>query len=216
MADDTSQREASGPIDTDLHCLECRYNLRGLSGDPVRCPECFHEYSVAELRAAMTKRTISREERIQRHLETAGKLCALPVGVSLLVAPIGFLAPEWFRYVRMPFFSAAGVTWLMGLLLFFAKCRTLSGWVLVLIKYNMWVVPAAMVNFLIVCLGLFFSSALGIWLEATGPSAFWFGLLLGIGGVVFVLAYVRPMRGLTRRGRDALEPLARELAKRAP
>lgn len=31
----------SGPeIDTDAYCRRCTYNLRGLSGDPVRCPEC--------------------------------------------------------------------------------------------------------------------------------------------------------------------------------
>jgi len=28
--------------DIDLYCLECGYNLRGLSGDPRRCPECGH------------------------------------------------------------------------------------------------------------------------------------------------------------------------------
>src|SRR3989442_10695322 len=27
------------PEDIDLYCLECGYNLRGLSGDPRRCPE---------------------------------------------------------------------------------------------------------------------------------------------------------------------------------
>ena len=27
-------------IDEDLYCLGCGYNLRGLCGDPVRCPEC--------------------------------------------------------------------------------------------------------------------------------------------------------------------------------
>ncbi len=29
-----------GVITQDLYCLTCGYNLRGLSGDPVRCPEC--------------------------------------------------------------------------------------------------------------------------------------------------------------------------------
>ena len=28
--------------DRDLYCLQCGYNLRGLSGDPRRCPECGH------------------------------------------------------------------------------------------------------------------------------------------------------------------------------
>jgi hypothetical protein len=29
-----------GAIDEDIYCLDCGYNLRGLYGDPVRCPEC--------------------------------------------------------------------------------------------------------------------------------------------------------------------------------
>ena len=27
-------------LDIDLYCLSCGYNLRGLSGDPINCPEC--------------------------------------------------------------------------------------------------------------------------------------------------------------------------------
>ena len=32
--------EPAPALDRDLYCLTCGYNLRGLSGDPVRCPEC--------------------------------------------------------------------------------------------------------------------------------------------------------------------------------
>jgi hypothetical protein len=32
--------DASGALDEDLFCLDCGYNLRGLRGDPLRCPEC--------------------------------------------------------------------------------------------------------------------------------------------------------------------------------
>lgn len=32
------------PIAHDVPCSACGYNLRGLAGDPVRCPECFHEH----------------------------------------------------------------------------------------------------------------------------------------------------------------------------
>ena len=48
----------SPPEDLDLYCLECGYNLRGHSGDPRRCPECFHLNSVgdAELSAEMISR----------------------------------------------------------------------------------------------------------------------------------------------------------------
>lgn len=36
-------------VDRDLYCASCGYNLRGLSTDPRRCPECGHENSVADL-----------------------------------------------------------------------------------------------------------------------------------------------------------------------
>ncbi|MBL8878821.1 MAG: hypothetical protein JNG88_06835 [Phycisphaerales bacterium] len=29
--------------DQEFYCLECGYNLRGLTGDPIRCPECGRE-----------------------------------------------------------------------------------------------------------------------------------------------------------------------------
>ncbi|MHC4235736.1 MAG: hypothetical protein ACYSUQ_11520, partial [Planctomycetota bacterium] len=34
----------------DLYCLECGYNLRGIAGDPRRCPECWYANSVADMR----------------------------------------------------------------------------------------------------------------------------------------------------------------------
>jgi len=42
---------APAPLDEDLYCLTCAYNLRGLSGDPVRCPECGDAHTLELLRA---------------------------------------------------------------------------------------------------------------------------------------------------------------------
>lgn len=36
-------------LDEDLYCIECGYNLRGLSGDPRRCPECGYDNPLNEL-----------------------------------------------------------------------------------------------------------------------------------------------------------------------
>jgi hypothetical protein len=36
-------------LDRDLYCLKCGYNLRGLSGDPVRCPECGYDNPIADV-----------------------------------------------------------------------------------------------------------------------------------------------------------------------
>jgi arginyl-tRNA synthetase len=37
------------PLDRDLYCPTCGYNLRGLSGDPIRCPECGRHMPRSEL-----------------------------------------------------------------------------------------------------------------------------------------------------------------------
>jgi hypothetical protein len=37
-------------LDCDWACLRCGYNLRGLVGDPIRCPECGHSNPLTELR----------------------------------------------------------------------------------------------------------------------------------------------------------------------
>lgn len=44
---------STNPLDFDVACLSCGYNLRGLGGDPVRCPECgrgnpIHVFEVSE------------------------------------------------------------------------------------------------------------------------------------------------------------------------
>lgn len=38
---DSSDTTPASVEDIDLYCLQCGYNLRGQSGDPRRCPECF-------------------------------------------------------------------------------------------------------------------------------------------------------------------------------
>lgn len=81
--------DACGAIAEDLYCLSCGYNLRGLSGDPIRCPECGHENDLwtASYPAAMIRLAL-------RNMETAPTLCvACAVGVVILVPVLlsGFL-----------------------------------------------------------------------------------------------------------------------------
>ncbi|HVP10167.1 MAG TPA: hypothetical protein VMV94_03155 [Phycisphaerae bacterium] len=49
MSDAQSQVPPSPAEDIDLYCLKCGYNLRGLSGDPRRCPECFYMNPMGDL-----------------------------------------------------------------------------------------------------------------------------------------------------------------------
>jgi len=77
------QDEASA--DTDLYCLECGYNLRGLTGDPRRCPECFYMNPVGAM--AIPAPLITEQ---LRRMETAPTNCVAAIffGVTLSSPPL--------------------------------------------------------------------------------------------------------------------------------
>ena len=58
--------------DVDLYCLHCGYNLRGLSGDPRRCPECGQFSPLGE--AAVPGPFLRRS---QRRLRAPPSLCVV-------------------------------------------------------------------------------------------------------------------------------------------
>lgn len=73
---------ADGSIDEDIFCVHCGYNLRGLSGDPVRCPECGCDNELASV-------VVSAEliRKAWRDLETCPTACvALTVTFVLLAS----------------------------------------------------------------------------------------------------------------------------------
>ena len=94
---------ADGAINEDLYCLTCGYNLRGLSGDPVRCPECgnFNDLGSVALPAQMVRRAL-------RRMETAPTVCVavavlffafsatLLMRAWLVTLLLAILAPLWF------------------------------------------------------------------------------------------------------------------------
>lgn len=70
----------------DLPCSRCRYNLRGLAGDPVRCPECGALTPV--LAIVVTPADIrSHQRRVESALAftAAAALMALPIAWCLLL-----------------------------------------------------------------------------------------------------------------------------------
>ncbi|MEW6198948.1 MAG: hypothetical protein AB1601_09825 [Planctomycetota bacterium] len=72
---------ADDSLDRDLFCPTCDFNLRGLLGDPICCPEC-GPYSAAAPSDDAARRVI--EERVQRAHRLAGACLA-----GLLTAGVG-------------------------------------------------------------------------------------------------------------------------------
>jgi peptidoglycan/LPS O-acetylase OafA/YrhL len=84
--------DSSAFDDRDLYCLQCGYNLRGLSGDPRRCPECGHLNPMGDLEipAALISRQL-------RAMET-----------SLTLSVAGILILVWFLCSAVVVASASG------------------------------------------------------------------------------------------------------------
>ena len=96
-----------GAIDEDLYCMTCGYNLRGLSGDPVRCPECggLNSLGVIAVPATYIRSAL-------RHMETAptlGVAFALGAGVCVLLA--GLLPWPMLLYPIAPGVALAAMWW---------------------------------------------------------------------------------------------------------
>ncbi len=141
-------------LDHDVFCLKCAYNLRGLSGDPVRCPECgnLNPRGDAEIPAAMIAARL-------RKMETAPCLCvaALLVAVPALGVfgvVLHELIVEWSRYgytggssvalvVLVGVLAVAG--WFACAVAFRRSCKAKAGWLGLLALYHAIGITAAAV-----------------------------------------------------------------------
>lgn len=125
-------------VDRDLYCVSCGYNLRGLSTDPRRCPECGHENSVADL--------LVPAEAIAgalSHLEAAPAMATGAVVVMLV-----WLTPTWIvlavrgefplfpRVAMMAAMSACVIAYAVGVRRFRDTCDGQKGWVSALLRHH--------------------------------------------------------------------------------
>lgn len=86
--DTTSPFSPLQPITHDIACTACGYNLRGLSGDPIRCPECFHAHPRESLELEIGRVGSVRELQAAADALLLGILVA---GFGLILAPCGGL-----------------------------------------------------------------------------------------------------------------------------
>jgi hypothetical protein len=81
---DTTLAPGGDLTNVDLYCLDCGYNLRGLSGDPRRCPECGSPNPIGL--TEIPKHLIKRQLRLM-DLQTL--LMPLSLCTSLLFGVVG-------------------------------------------------------------------------------------------------------------------------------
>jgi len=138
--DKPSTTESDAPLDIDLYCLNCGYNLRGLPGDPVRCPECFHENARADL--------LCPPDEVQRRVRRMHRYADFCVVISFLFVAslIGAAA------AREPACLVCGIlalpmAWGICVTHFKNACLSEPGWSRTLLRINAyglaWVVSSA-------------------------------------------------------------------------
>lgn len=129
--------------DIDIYCLNCGYNLRGLSGDPRRCPECFFMNPMGD--AILPASLISEQLSL---LETAP---ASAVGYAYLTAVfllMPILLNVWWllrgdNLMLKPFVVcvisafATFVGWLLSARAFRDSCLRDPAWKGVLLRYHL-------------------------------------------------------------------------------
>jgi hypothetical protein len=127
------------PTDVDLYCLHCGYNLRGLSGDPRRCPECgnMNPLGLEALPESLVNKELAR-------METPVFTMPWTLGATLVF--LGCTADVCLTYRRpddrriiFGFAACALVTlicWLAGIRGFRRSCGAGLGWRALAVKYN--------------------------------------------------------------------------------
>lgn len=131
------------PEDANLYCLNCGYNLRGLSGDPRRCPECGHLNPLGDLE--LPAEMISRQ---LRRMETAPTVCvgtALALSVYLLLTVYAVVSSPRDLGLRMTLSCCwmmpiliALVIWVSSVRSFRASCGAKPGWQRILWHYHLY------------------------------------------------------------------------------
>ncbi len=195
--------------DVDLYCLHCGYNLRGLSGDPRRCPECGQLSSLSELTlpAEMITRQLQRMESAPTGCVALALLMLVALLTSLLVlvelglSATGFVASLFCLVMTGPLVAL----WRVSVDRFRSACMGKPGWSEVLFEYHL--------HGLGVCLILIFSFApllfFGMRHHASSPWPIRISEIVLFAGCASVVAWAP---GIRRRCKAKMDILQREVA----
>lgn len=192
------------PIDFDYPCTGCGYNLRGLCGKVVRCPECGHEQAHVTIVAMRERSRVAEWEDRVSNVSFGANVCAAATTGALLSLWLGVAFDFLWDVVRALAFVLS-VIWVVGLVWFVAATRSIRGTrALVFLRHQRWKIPwmLLMVGFLGVAPAAAAAfSALGGGLI---PCFAWFAILL-----VFLTMQSNPIEFLANRARGEIEAFLR-------
>ena len=214
MASESESQPQSLEVTFDCECMECGYNLRGLSGEPVRCPECGHLNPVHEVH--VTPEAIAWQ---LRRMETPLAVCALAtvlgiplVGLCVYVAfhDLTFFSEGMFPCPAVSLFGLL-IAWWSCVMHFRDACECQPAWAPAFWRYQVRAVAsAAFVASPILAGSLLLShySRGG----GSGTQQVWIvlGVLAVVALVVGIAIVVAPR--MHRSLRKTIDPLVRETA----
>jgi hypothetical protein len=124
------------PLGCDLYCLTCGNNLRGLSGDPVRCPECGGSNPIGVVDVP-TDFTAAQVHRLDDDLNMS--MVALLIAVPLQACFWGLLLVlrGHALWLGIPAFVPVAY-WVAGCNHVRRTCRARPGWMRALVMYHLW------------------------------------------------------------------------------
>jgi hypothetical protein len=210
-----SESKPNAPIEIDLYCLECGYNLRGLSGDPVRCPECafLNPIGDVEIPAPIISKQLRRMETAPA-ASVLGFLFLLPLlGLWAAIIDDGvWLDADAIVCVGVPTFGSL-LTWIVGAYRFRSSCLGRPGWLATLLRYQL------IALLLVAVIGIVFGCAACVVKLSSGPVAAYDRLaayaLGGLAAFLLVLAVIlRGLRPVHRWLKAPMEQLQRQVAVR--
>lgn len=204
--------DAEGAINEDLYCLSCGYNLRGLSGDPVRCPECgeLNDLGAVAIPAEMIRKAL-------RGMETAPTLC---VSFAVLFWAVSGVLPIslWKRLdpptplLCLAFLAVAACAWVVARSRVRKSFQGQPGWKRVLVDFHV----ATLLCTLLIPLSIAFHTMSGIrWSRSAGVLQ---ALAFAIAVPAFVWGlriYYAARRRLAGMQRDRAVRIARDILWRA-
>lgn len=202
---------ASGEaVAIDLYCLTCGYNLRGLAGDPVRCPECGNSNPRGDIELPAP---VIRDQL--RRMETGPALSVAMLLLIMIMAAVLLFAPPGVRGSFLPSFGVIGLMSMLGwagaVRHFARSCLHQPGWAGTLARYQ----AAGAVGIAALILGIFGCSWMltrltGVRVGAAVPTVYYWGVLL----LALVVAGLLRLtwRPLQRFAKGDMETLQRSVA----